>query len=141
MGDIKCWTLALSFILLRRSFLFHLRALRICFLTNLSLYPRSLNHTHFNVYRKTNSPNKFYLSVMPDCNAICILPICKYMQYTLYPVYSVHIVYTMCLYVIIMSRTSFRLNLHSTVCLNVKQLIARSRRHIWSISNSDGIRT
>ena len=29
-----------------------------------------------------------------------------------------------------MSRTSFRVNLQSRVCLNVKELLARSRRHI-----------
>ena len=34
------------------------------------------------------------------------------------------------LYVIIMSRTSFRVNPHSIVCLNVKELLPRSRRHI-----------
>ena len=33
-------------------------------------------------------------------------------------------------YVIIMSRTSFRVKPHSIVCLNVKELIARSRRPI-----------
>ena len=44
------------------------------------------------------------------------------------------------LYVIIMSRTSFRVNPHSIVCLNVKELLARSRRHIWSLSDSNGIR-
>ena len=43
------------------------------------------------------------------------------------------------LYVIIMSRRSFRVNLHSVVCLNVKEDLARSRHHIWSLSN--GIRT
>ena len=45
------------------------------------------------------------------------------------------------LYVIIKSRTSFRVNPHSIVCLNVKELLARSRRHIWSLSDSNGIRT
>ena len=45
------------------------------------------------------------------------------------------------LYVIIMSRTSFRVNLHSIVCPNVKELLARSRRHILSLSDSNGIRT
>ena len=45
------------------------------------------------------------------------------------------------LYVIIMPRTSFRVNLHSVVCLNVKELLARSRRHIWSLSDSNVIRT
>ena len=34
------------------------------------------------------------------------------------------------LYVVIMPRTSFRVNLHSIVCLNVKELFARSRHHI-----------
>ena len=33
-------------------------------------------------------------------------------------------------YVIIMSRTSFRVNLHSYSCLNVEELLARNRRHI-----------
>ena len=41
----------------------------------------------------------------------------------------------------IMSRTSFRVNLHSIVCLNVKELLARSRRHIWSLTDSNVIRT
>ena len=36
-----------------------------------------------------------------------------------------------------MSRTSFRVNPHSIVCLNVKELLARSRRHIWSLSDSN----
>ena len=45
------------------------------------------------------------------------------------------------LYVIIMSRTSFRVNPHSIVCLNVKEHLARSRRHISSLSDSNGIRT
>ena len=45
------------------------------------------------------------------------------------------------LYVIIMSRTSFRVDLNSIVSLNVKQILARSRRHIWSLSDSNGIRT
>ena len=34
------------------------------------------------------------------------------------------------LYVIIMSRTGFRVSLHSIVCLTVKELLARSKRHI-----------
>ena len=34
------------------------------------------------------------------------------------------------LYVIIMSCTSLRVNRHYIVCLNVKELLARSRRHI-----------
>ena len=45
------------------------------------------------------------------------------------------------LYVIIMSRTSFRLNPHSIVCLNVKGLLAWSERHIWSLSDSNEIQT
>ena len=34
-----------------------------------------------------------------------------------------------------MSRTSFGVNLPSIVCLNVKKLLARNRRHIWSLSD------
>ena len=45
------------------------------------------------------------------------------------------------LHVIVMSRTSFRVNPHSIVCLNVKQLLAPSRRHIWILSDSNKIRT
>ena len=45
------------------------------------------------------------------------------------------------LYIIVMSRTSFRGNLYSIVCLNIKELLARSRRHIWSLGDSNGIRT
>ena len=44
------------------------------------------------------------------------------------------------LHVIIMSRTSFRVNLLYS-CLNVKELLARSRCHIWSLRGSNGIRT
>ena len=40
-----------------------------------------------------------------------------------------------------MSRTSFRVNLCTIVCLNIKELLARSRLHIWSLSDSNGIRT
>ena len=43
--------------------------------------------------------------------------------------------------VIIMSRTSFRVNLHFIVCLNIKELLAWSRHHIWSLSDSNRIRT
>ena len=43
--------------------------------------------------------------------------------------------------VIIMSRTGFSVNLHSLVCLNVKELLARRRCHIWSLSDSNEIRT
>ena len=45
------------------------------------------------------------------------------------------------LYVIIMWRTSFRVNPHFIVCLNFKELLARSRHHIWNLSDSNGIRT
>ena len=45
------------------------------------------------------------------------------------------------LYVIIMSRTRLRGNLRSVVCLNGEELLARSRRHIWSLSNCNGIQT
>ena len=40
-----------------------------------------------------------------------------------------------------MSRTSFRVNPHSIICLDVKERLARSRRHIWSLSDSNRIRT
>ena len=43
-----------------------------------------------------------------------------------------------CLYVIIMSR---RVNPHSIVCMNVEELLAWSRRNIWSLSDSNVIRT
>ena len=44
------------------------------------------------------------------------------------------------LYVIIMSRTSFRVNPHSIVCLNVKERFSRNRHHIWSfLSDSNNI--
>ena len=44
------------------------------------------------------------------------------------------------LYVFTMSRTRFRVNRHSIVCLNVKKLLSQNRRHIWSLSKSNGIR-
>ena len=37
-----------------------------------------------------------------------------------------------------MSRTSFRVNPHSIVCLDVKEFLARSRRHIRSLGDSNG---
>ena len=43
--------------------------------------------------------------------------------------------------VIIMSPASFRVNLHSIDCQNVKKLLVPSRRYIWSLSDSNGIRT
>ena len=45
------------------------------------------------------------------------------------------------LYVIIMSSASFKVNIHSLVCLNVKKILAQSRHHIWSLSDSNEIRT
>ena len=43
--------------------------------------------------------------------------------------------------VIIMSRMSFRVNPESVVCLNVKEHLARSSRHIRSLSKNNQIRT
>ena len=40
-----------------------------------------------------------------------------------------------------MSRTNFRVNLHSIVCLDVKEPLAWSRHHIWSLSGRNEIRT
>ena len=40
-----------------------------------------------------------------------------------------------------MSRTSFRVNLHSIVSLNLKELFAWSRPHIWGLSASNKIQT
>ena len=40
-----------------------------------------------------------------------------------------------------MLRTSFRVNQHSTFCLNFKELLARSRRHVLSLSDSNVVRT
>ena len=45
------------------------------------------------------------------------------------------------LYVIFASHTGFRVNLHSIVCVNVKELLAWSRRHIWSLFDSNRIPT
>ena len=43
--------------------------------------------------------------------------------------------------VTVMSHMNFRLNPHSIVCLNVKALLAWSRCHIWSLSDSNTIWT
>ena len=40
-----------------------------------------------------------------------------------------------------MSHTSFRMNPHCIVCLNVRELLVLSRRHIWSLSDRNEIRT
>ena len=45
------------------------------------------------------------------------------------------------LHVIIMSRTSFRVYQHSILYLNSKELLARSRGHIWSLNESNESRT
>ena len=44
-------------------------------------------------------------------------------------------------YATIMSRTSFRVNSHSIICLNVKETLVGRRRHIRSLSDSNAIRT
>ena len=44
------------------------------------------------------------------------------------------------LYVFITSSTRFSVN-PLYLCLNVKELLARNRRHIWSLSDWNGIRT
>ena len=43
------------------------------------------------------------------------------------------------LHVIIMSLVSFRVNPHHVACLIVKELLAGSRRHFWSLSYSNTI--
>ena len=45
------------------------------------------------------------------------------------------------LHIISMSCTRFRVNVDSIACLNVKELLARGRRHIWSLSDCNGILT
>ena len=50
-------------------------------------------------------------------------------------------IFSIWLYVIIKSCTSFRVNLHSIVYLNVNKLLPRSRRHIWSFSDGNRIWT
>ena len=45
------------------------------------------------------------------------------------------------IYVIIISYMRFRVNLHSIVCLNAKELLARNRCHIWSLSDCNRIWT
>ena len=43
-------------------------------------------------------------------------------------------------YGLIMTRTIFRVNLHSIVCLNVNKLLTGSKCHIWVLSDSNEIR-
>ena len=45
------------------------------------------------------------------------------------------------LYITMVSLTSSRVNLHPIFCLNVNKVPARSRCHIWSLGDSDMIRT
>ena len=45
------------------------------------------------------------------------------------------------LYVLIMSRTCFRVSPHFIVALNVKELLVRNRHEIWSLSNCNWTRT
>ena len=45
------------------------------------------------------------------------------------------------LHVIIILRTRFRVNPHAIVCLNVKEHLARSRRHFWNSNDSNQIQT
>ena len=45
------------------------------------------------------------------------------------------------LYVIIMSCNRSRSEYTLCSCLNVKELLTQNRRHIWSLSNSNGTRT
>ena len=44
------------------------------------------------------------------------------------------------LYILVMSHTRFRVNPHYS-CLNVQELLARSRRKIWSLSDCNRTRT
>ena len=48
-------------------------------------------------------------------------------------------VWCILLHVIIMSRRTSRVNLRSMIFLNVKELLARCRCHIWRLSDSNGI--
>ena len=65
------------------------------------------------------------------CHAVCNFA----MQFCLFSLILT------CFHVIIMSRTCFRENRHSIVCLNVKELLTQSRHHIWSLSDSNVIWT
>ena len=47
------------------------------------------------------------------------------------------VIHRFMLYVIFMPRP----NPHSIICLNAKELLAQGRRHIWSLSGSNGIWT
>ena len=41
------------------------------------------------------------------------------------------------LYLFITSRTTFRVNPHAIVCLNVKEILAWSKSHIWGLSEGN----
>ena len=84
-------------------------------------YPISIIICHLEITRPQRKSPRVFLTVLFSFSEVVSL---------LFP-----------LYVIIMSRTSFKVNLHSIVCLNLKELLARSRRHIWSLSDSNRIRT
>ena len=79
-------------------------------------YPISIIICHLEITRPQRKSPRVFLTVLFSFSEVVSL---------LFP-----------LYVIIMSRTSFKVNLHSIVCLNLKELLARSRRHIWSLSDS-----
>ena len=77
----------------------------------------------------------------PYCckNALNMMPI-YYLIYHIYfwtqvEVYNLELRWK--LYAVIMSRTSFRVNLRS----KCQELLAWSRHHIWSLNDSNGIRT
>ena len=59
----------------------------------------------------------------------------KHSSYNSGTPYEMVLVIISYLYVIIMSRTSFRVNLHSILCLNVKELLAPSRDYICNLSD------
>ena len=44
------------------------------------------------------------------------------------------------LHAITIVRTSFRTNLRAIVCLNVKEFLTQSKRHIWDLSDSNRFR-
>ena len=72
------------------------------------------------------------MNTQPLATGLMIKLCCKYL--------SLRCMWRM-MHVIIMLCTSFRENLYSMVCLNVKELLARNRCHIWSLSNNSEIWT
>ena len=76
------------------------------------------------------------------CFQTWLIVVAKFLKFDLAALISwIFLILRYSLYVIIMSPTSFRVNPHSIVCLNVKELLAWSRRSIWSLSDSNGIQT